>query len=206
MAQNKSMAVMQNRVSGPDSLDLYPTPPWATRALCEWIEDQGYGCKLLTAWEPACGLGHMSRVLAEYFEDVRSSDIHDYGHGAVANFLLAGREETAHWIITNPPFNHAEDFIDRAVPRARQGVAMLVRTSFLEGVGRFNRLFKMSPPSDVLQFVERVPMHKGRLLEKGSTATSYCWLVFRKSDLKTQTRFDWIAPCRKRLERAGDYA
>jgi hypothetical protein len=80
---------------------------------------------------------------------------------------------------------------------------MIVRTAFLEGVGRYNGLFKRNPPSLVLQFAERVVMHKGKLSAKGSTATAYCWLVWVQGE--TDTRFDWIAPCRKRLERAEDY-
>lgn len=47
-------------------------------------------------------------------------------------------------------------------------------------------------------------MVKGRYDPKASTATSYCWLVWlRHGD--GDTRLRWIAPCRKRLERAGDY-
>lgn len=42
MSQNTSTAVMQRRVEAHDSLDDFPTPPWATRALCEWLEAQGY--------------------------------------------------------------------------------------------------------------------------------------------------------------------
>jgi hypothetical protein len=38
----------------------------------------------------------------------------------------------------------------------------LVRNGFLESRGRHSRLFKPHPPSLVLQFVERVPMVKGR--------------------------------------------
>lgn len=37
MSQNVSTAVMQRRVEAPDSLDFFPTPPWATRALCEHV-------------------------------------------------------------------------------------------------------------------------------------------------------------------------
>lgn len=37
MAQNTSYAVMQQRREAKDSLEDFPTPPWATRALCEWI-------------------------------------------------------------------------------------------------------------------------------------------------------------------------
>jgi len=38
--QNTSHAVMAQRVEPHDSLDFFPTPPWATRALCEWIADR----------------------------------------------------------------------------------------------------------------------------------------------------------------------
>lgn len=33
MAQNRSHAVMAQRIEAPDSRDDFPTPPWATRAL-----------------------------------------------------------------------------------------------------------------------------------------------------------------------------
>jgi hypothetical protein len=81
---------------------------------------------------------------------------------------------------------------------------MLVRSAFLEGVGRFERLFSKQPPTSVLQFSERVVMHKGRLAPEGSTATAYCWLVWEQAAVGTS--LEWIPPCRKRLERAEDYA
>ena len=34
--QNTSSSVMQQRSEPQDSLDDFPTPPWATRALCEY--------------------------------------------------------------------------------------------------------------------------------------------------------------------------
>ena len=80
---------------------------------------------------------------------------------------------------------------------------MIVRAAFLEGQGRFERLFSKNPPSFVLQFTERVVMHKGRLAPEGSTATAYAWLVW--IDGEYPTKLEWIAPCRKRLERASDY-
>jgi hypothetical protein len=47
-------------------------------------------------------------------------------------------------------------------------------------------------------------MVKGRLTATGSTATSYCWLVWING--VTTTKLVWIPPCRKMLERAEDYA
>lgn len=81
---------------------------------------------------------------------------------------------------------------------------MLVRSAFLEGVGRYARLFRDRPPTSVLQFSERVVMHKGRLAPEGSTATAFCWLVWEHG--ATGTSLEWIPPCRKRLEKPGDYA
>jgi hypothetical protein len=215
--QNTSSAVMQRRQEPINSLDDFPTPPWATRALCEALQitydgfppgnpPQAPSTFHLTVREPAANRGHMARALGEYFHHVEASDIFDYGAGyPVMDYLKGPLQGRVDWTITNPPFRLAERFIDRALDTSRCGVAMLVRTAFLEGIGRHSRLFSQSPPSAVLQFTERVVMHKGRLSQTGSTATAYCWLVWsiRVPPLRTQLR--WIAPCRKRLERASDY-
>ena len=211
-ATSGSYAVMAQRHEPHDSLDHFPTPCWATRALCNWIEGN-LGClDKQTAWEPACAEGHMVKPLREFFAVVRSSDVHDYGglQDAVYDFLIPGMESLCiqrsgvDWIVTNPPFRLAEQFVFRALDVARVGAAFLVRTSFLEGVGRHDGLFTKRRPFAVLQFAERVPMHKGKLTATGSTATSYCWIVWTREAI-AQTRMDWIPPCRRQLERAGDY-
>lgn len=210
MSQNTSHAVMAQRAEPSDSLDFFPTPLWATRALCDFLRGRGCVLENQSAWEPACGQGHMSRALSEYFESVHSTDAHDYGAGQIRDFLFPGDEPTFDWIITNPPFRLAEQFAHTMIDRARWGCAILVRTAFLEGVGRYSSLFSKRKPSDILQFTERVPMHKGRVVEKGSTATAYCWIVWRCQPYKPGPSggpvMGWIPPCRRRLERPGDYA
>jgi len=206
MGQNRSTAVMQRRAEPHDSLDDFPTPPWATRALCEWIFAP-ISRGTMAVREPAANRGHMVRPLSEYFAEVEASDVHDYGVGfPVRDYLFPEPLGDVDWTITNPPFRMAEAFIARALATSRRGVAVIVRSAFLEGVGRHERLFGATPPSDILQFAERVVMHKGRLAPEGSTATAYCWLIWRPMDRSDATRFHWIAPCRKRLERAEDYA
>ena len=81
---------------------------------------------------------------------------------------------------------------------------MLTRTVFIESVGRYEHLFKHNRPSQVAQFVERVPMVEGRLDRKASTATGYAWLVWEK-DRFGSCELVWIPPCRKLLERDEDY-
>lgn len=205
-AQNRSTAVMQRRAEPHDSLDDFPTPPWATRALCEFLAERA-DLWPMTVREPAANRGYMARPLAEYFGRVEPSDIHDYGMGYdVGDYLFPAPLVPVHWTITNPPFRLAEDFIDRALSTSTKGVAMIVRAAFLEGQGRHERLFSQRPPQTVLQFSERVVMHRGRVTADGSTATAYAWLIWQdKFRAIGGTDLRWIAPCRDRLERPGDY-
>lgn len=197
---------MQQRHEPHNSLEDFPTPPWATRALCEWLRantiEQLENCLVR---EPAANRGHMAKPLAEYFDDVEAADVHDYGAGyPVRDYLWGPDPVSVDWTITNPPFKLAEQFIARALATSECGVAMIVRAAFLEGQGRFDRLFSKTPPRYVLQFTERVVMHKGRLAPEGSTATAYAWLVWETGE-DLATELHWIAPCRKRYERADDY-
>jgi len=200
MTQNTSSAVMQQRSEPHDSLDDFPTPPWATRALCEWLVARGFSLGDMTCREPAANRGFMVRELEDFFASVAASDVHDYGAGYPHRDYLLGPSDRTDWTITNPPFRLAADFIRTALAFSDVGCAVLVRSAFLEGVGRYGSLFCATPPSDVLQFVERVPMVKGRYDPGASTATSYCWLVWNQRATTQDTRLHWIAPCRKRLE------
>ena len=63
--QNTSHAVMAQRNEPKDSPDDFPTPPWATRALLEHVLDDKATLRDMTCLEPACGAGHMARVLKD---------------------------------------------------------------------------------------------------------------------------------------------
>jgi len=203
--QNKSHAVMAQRHEKKDSLDDFPTPPWATRALCKYVINK-HNISRMSCLEPACNRGYMSTVLEESFKSVTSSDIYDYGFGIKKNFLLSDyKKNSFDWVITNPPFNLAEDFFFKADKICKVGVALLVRTVFLESIGRYKNIFLRHPPSKFAQFSERVPMIKGKLDRKASTATGYAWIVWEKN-VKTKSKLVWIPPCRSKLERNEDYS
>jgi len=147
----------------------------------------------------------MAKVLKEYFRDVQASDAYEYGYGPKRDFLTHPfATNSVDWVITNPPFRLGEEFLLKALGVARLGVAILARTVFLESVGRYERVFLEHPPSKFAQFSERVPMFRGRLDRKGSTATGYAWLVWEKSGPHAP-RLMWVPPCRKDLERDADY-
>jgi methylase of polypeptide subunit release factors len=213
---------MASRAERLTSLDNFWTPPWATRSLCEVVlPHAGVDPSRLTVWEPACGEGHMAAVLAEYFDDVFATDIHDYDGNCNKTYdFLSAETEYYHehdWIITNPPFSgkqrRGEVRIDRALEftllalwRARAGVAMFVRSQWaIEGCQRYESLFRGNPPTVVAFFSERVPLCRGRWNPDGTTATAYTWLVWVKGK-KPMPTF-WIPPGqRKRLTRPDDRA
>lgn len=204
--QNTSHAVMAQRVEPTDSSDDFPTQPWATRALIEHVLEDRRTLHKKTCLEPACGAGHMAKVLNEYFGNVDCSDAHRYGYGDIRDFLkhpFAPR--SVDWVITNPPFVLAEEFVLRSLDIAREGVAIFARSVFIESVKRYRNLFERTPPSKFAQFTERVPLVKGRLDPNVTTATSYAWLVWEKKASNDWPRLMWIPPCRKKLERKSDY-
>jgi hypothetical protein len=213
MAQNRSSAVMAQNSTAPDSLSYFPTPLWGTRALCDVVLGGKEKLSGLRCWEPACGEGHMSRALSEYFAEVESSDIHDYGFGHVADFLPTPLnrqwrpEQPVDWIITNPPFNKGAEFARHALFHARQGVALLLRSSWLESNDR-DPLFTDFTLSAYAPFIGRLPMFKGRLDRKGSTATAYAWFVWQRdhSGFVTETRLVRIPPdAKRRFDRDEDW-
>lgn len=188
----------------PDA-DFYPTPPWAIRALMEYAPPFN-GTKFTTCLEPACGDGTMSRTLSEYFDEVKSCDLHDRGYGTQQDFLTMPTHIKYDWVITNPPFSLAEQFILKAFEVSTVGVAMFARTQLLEGKGRYQRLYSPRPPTYVMPFVERVPIFKRVLKPNASTATSYSWFVWHHTNVSHKnTLVLWIPPCRDQLEREGDY-
>jgi hypothetical protein len=204
-------AVMASRREPPDSLDFFPTPPWATRALCEHVLKPRFGdLKAFGVGEPAAGERHMSDVLAEYFGRVWCSDVFDYGQTyEVGSFVGQGADVIkipwpTDFIVTNPPFNLALQFAERAIAAARLGVCLLLRTAWKEGVERY-RFRQRHPVTLEAQFAERVPMVKGRWDPDASSATAYCWYCWFR-DRPREPPFDIPPGQRVALTRPDDAA
>lgn len=198
-----NLAVAHRRIEPVESLDFFPTPPWAVRALFVHVLGR-VGFQDFTAEEPACGEGHMAYPLADFFGTVRASDIHPYGYGAVRDYLEPSAWSgipAPDWTIMNPPFAEKSlAFMRRALGRSTRGVAAFVRTTQLDGLNRYRYIFRGRRPAIVAQFVERVPLHKGRWVPDGSTFTPYCWIVWRLDQPVIRTDLVWIPPgCRERL-------
>lgn len=199
MARRRAATKAPKGLPGPEALDIFPTPPWATRALIERVLMpeifRGEPLHILrerVVWEPSCGKGHMAIPLAEYFGHVRATDVHDWGYGdrrdldflsvpasLPGDFPAAGVDRP-HWIIMNPPFVLAEQFVAKALRIATEGVAVFLRLAFVEGEERYENVW--SPfahrPRLVAPFAERVPIIEEVWDPEASSATAYAWFVF----------------------------
>lgn len=216
MNQYVSTAVMARRSTAPDSLDFFPTPPWATRALLvdvfgKYVDHEPQSC-----WEPAAGEGHMAEVLREFLPLVHASDVHDYGKGYPVGSFVGGALDldratcpfAPEWVITNPPFNLAAEFVDQALEVATVGVAFLLRTTWLESEDRWQSVFRLRAPRLVAQFVERCPMVQGRWDPRKRSATAYAWFIWdvARPD-REESRVVWIPPGRRSVHtRPADIA
>jgi len=170
-------------------LDYYPTEPWAGRAVAELIREVDPLARSIH--EPAAGEGHLVHGLRSYFEDVQASDI--YGHGGRVETLrdYLGPDtpgDDADWVVTNPPFEGAEPFVRRALSRARRGVAILQRLTWIETIGRDELFFGDQPLTLKASFAERIQMRLGVWDPKGSGQTPCAWYLWMKPDCHAPSR------------------
>lgn len=153
--------------------DYYATEPIAVEHLMQ-LE-----CFAPDIWEPACGEGHISRVLQQHGYRVRSSDIVDRGFGEVGDFLRS----TEPWngdIVTNPPYKYAQEFVEHALALIPDGhkVAMFLKLQFLEGKQR-RRMYQITPPQRVYVSSSRLRCGMNGHFE-GTSAVAYAWFVWVK--------------------------
>jgi hypothetical protein len=169
-----------------DGPDYFPTPAWATHALMDNEEFEG------EIWEPACGNGAMSEVLATKGNPITSSDLYDRGYGEAGVDFLTARHKAAN-IVTNPPYNSAEGFVDAGLAKADRKFALLLRLAFLEGSNRQRTIFTKRAPSRVWVFSERITFYPAGAVQKGSGTTAYAWFVWDQ-DAPTGTELKWLKP------------
>lgn len=164
--------------------DFYPTPAWATRALVDNEPMMG------EVWECACGDGAMSEVLESYGLKVRSTDLYDRGFGETGVDFLK-QDQSVSNIVTNPPYNLAEEFFHKAFDLAERKVALLLRLAFLESASRQKNIFNIKPPSTVWIFSERITFYPKDVEVKGSGTTAYAWFVWDKENIG-RTELKWL--------------
>lgn len=171
--------------------DYYATDPLAARFL---LELENFAANI---WEPACGEGHLSKVLESSGYSVKSTDLVDRGYGeggldflSIENHLWDGD------IITNPPYKYAQEFIEKAIAIIPYGnkVAMFLKLTFLEGKGRRD-LFRNNPPARIWVSSSRINCALNGDFERqrmtGGSAVAYAWYVWEKG-YKGSPKLGWF--------------
>ena len=170
--------------------DWYPTPTWGTEALLRY---ENFNGKIL---EPCCGDGSMAKVLSNSGYDVIASDLYDRGYGNQKDAFDYTNKISN--LITNPPFNLAEELIDHFLPLVEEKLCLLLRTSFVEGVGRYNKFYANidTRPSRIRTFSKRLTMVPGNSEPnvKVSGTVSFSWFIWDKKSYNNVTEFHWISP------------
>lgn len=175
---NSLAGFSNNRVEN----DFYATDPKSVKDLIDAHFDDYNDASV---WEPAAGMGHISNSIEPHFANVYSSDLIDRGCGYdTFDFLGYRGDKKVDWVITNPPFKHAQEFIEKSLDVANIGVAMFLKIQFLEGKKR-KELFKNTPLKHVYVFSARQTIFTGgeEFDEKGKRRANtmcFAWFVWEK--------------------------
>lgn len=172
--------------------DFYPTPPEVTESLCRAYADV---LRPMSVWEPCAGDGTMGDVLGRYAREVRMTDIAprraDVGRG---DFLAQTelREVTA--IVTNPPFNLAEDIIRHALTgldRTPEFFALVLKATFWHARRR-QGLFSETRPYAVHPLTWRPDFHG-----LGGPTMDIIWTVWRPRHMENGARTTTYEPLQR---------
>ena len=172
--------------------DYYATDPIAA----EWLLKIEEIPKDKPIWECAAGEKHLSKVFEEHGYKVRSSDLIVRTEDVEQLDFLTSNETWNGTIITNPPYNQAVNFIQKAMESITEGnkVIMFLKVQFLEGKSR-KKLFEKYPPKIVWVSSSRITCAKNGDFEymkaNGGSALAYAFYVWQKG-YKGDTILKWF--------------
>ena len=170
-----------------DKYDFYATDPSAILLLHTHglLDDSPY-------WETACGNGMMSKELLRLGYDVVSSDKYDHGYGdGGVDFFKCNKVFEGN-LITNPPYRHINRWIEHSLNLASNKVYIFCRIPTIETIGRYNKIFKHTPPKFICPFVKRVNCYRNGITKNYSSAVCYAWFIWDNKDSSKETKVKWL--------------
>lgn len=164
--------------------DFYATDRESVRDLFRNAEIRGEHF-----YEPCVGQGHIADVIKEFYPNARvtGSDLVDRGYGCtiLRDFINDDFDINPDWIITNPPYSLAKEFVSKSLLLANKGVAMFLKIQFLEGQARKD-WFKNTPLKYVYVFSKRQdPLRDGLELnpktgKKWGSTMCFAWFIWEQ--------------------------
>ena len=191
-----------------EDLDFYQTPSFATQSLLDLRLVEAHNI-----WEPMAGNGAIAEVLKQNkYLNVTTSDIvqRDYNLDFTQDFFTMKEfpasmpEKGGRGIITNPPYNVADDFILHALCTLKADyLAVFLPVRYLEGSKRYLEIYQHYKPCDVIVFARRLGCYKDSDVKSGvkitdhgiASAVAYMWLCFFRPtmmDKNAETKLHWV--------------
>ena len=191
-----------------EDLDFYQTPSFATQSLLDLRLVEAHNI-----WEPMAGNGAIAEVLKQNkYLNVTTSDIvqRDYKLDFIQDFFnmkefpVSMLEKGGRGIITNPPYNVADDFILHALSTLKADyLAVFLPVRYLEGSKRYLEIYQHYKPRDVIVFARRLGCYKDSDVKSGvkitdhgiASAVAYMWLCFFRPtmmDKNAETKLHWV--------------
>ena len=174
MTNNSGLGAMMaggNPASGRQINDFYSTPSDVTKVLLKEYPMNNY-----IVWEPCCGSGAMTNILEENNISVFSSDIDPQGCGIMMNILETSViPNNCNAIITNPPFNIAEQIIRHTwIDLKIDWMALVLKSTYWHSVRR-QKLWNECKPTAIHPLTWRPDF-----MELGRPTMEVMWCVWDK--------------------------
>jgi hypothetical protein len=177
--QLSSMQRITTRQVDVPGRDLYVTEPKDIERFL--IAAKKTNLKILDPiWEPAAGMGDISKTLTKNGYKVISTDLYPYEDGEIKIFekdFLTCRDQYNKTIFTNPPFNIQEEFLTHALSFGVD-VIFFVRLSFLSSIRRY-KIYEKYNPTYVYVYAARAHCYKNGDRSKGQNMIDYCVMIWK---------------------------
>jgi hypothetical protein len=167
--------------------DAYQTPPWVTDVLVNWLNDNDIWGVSRRVWEPACGEGRMVMALEARGHSVVASDIAPACEPSEVVDFLAARSipDGVRGIITNPPYDRADAFVERALMlTAGDGVVAMLLPVAWDSAKTRRRFFADHPAfrcklvlTSRIQWFDPPPAQPGQPKPAGPSE-NHAWFVW----------------------------
>lgn len=176
--------------------DFYSTPYSVTEQLLEY---EFFDFKK-TVQDPCCGKMAIVKILNDNFSFVGYNDLY-YENNINTGYDFLSRKDDYYihksdYIITNPPFSLADQFIQRSKEKAKLKFAMLLPLSYLHGVGRYSKkIFLDLYPLSTIYVFTRYIMFSDKIREDGKYKTgmiAFAWFIWENYCDKAYPEIKWI--------------
>lgn len=185
--------------------DYYVTPEYVIESLLDTMPDMFDDPAERFVLDPCAGGGiingkhfdmpYPSVLRRRGYTNITTLDIREDSLAIIKGDFLTKKFPFRDWdlIITNPPFNMAEEITRKALdiidPESGK-VVMLQRLNWLGGIKRYEGFWKHNPPTDVYIHVKRIAFGG----TKATDSIEYAHFVWDRTNNSGVTGLHWVAP------------